>query len=45
RSRAILESMLDGFIAVDASWRIGYANAAAERITGLDRSQLLGAAA
>ncbi|WP_136218360.1 ATP-binding protein [Massilia sp. Mn16-1_5] len=42
RSRAILESMLDGFIAVDASWRIGYANAAAERITGLDRSQLLG---
>ena len=42
RSRAILESMLDGFIAVDPGWRIGYANAAAERITGLDRSQLLG---
>ena len=42
RSRAILESMLDGFIAVDPSWRIGYANAAAEKITGLDRSQLLG---
>ncbi|MFC5478485.1 PAS domain S-box protein [Massilia suwonensis] len=42
RSHAILESMTDGFIAVDGAWRIGYANAAAERITGLDRSQLLG---
>ena len=42
RSHAILESMTDGFLAVDSSWRIGYANAAAERITGLDRSQLFG---
>jgi hypothetical protein len=37
RSHAILESMNDGFIAIDGSWRISYANAAAERITGLDR--------
>ncbi|MGJ9416495.1 PAS domain S-box protein [Massilia sp. CMS3.1] len=42
RSHAILESMTDGFLALDGSWRIGYANAAAERITGLDRSQLFG---
>jgi PAS domain S-box-containing protein len=42
RSQAILESMTDGFLALDHSWRIGYANAAAERITGLDRSQLFG---
>jgi PAS domain S-box-containing protein len=42
RSHAILESMTDGFLAVDTSWRIGYANAAAERITGLDRTQLFG---
>ncbi|QOL48771.1 PAS domain S-box protein [Massilia litorea] len=42
RSHAILESMTDGFLALDSSWRIGYANAAAERITGLDRSQLFG---
>jgi PAS domain S-box-containing protein len=42
RSHAILESMGDGFLAMDGSWRIGYANAAAERITGLDRSQLFG---
>jgi PAS domain S-box-containing protein len=42
RSHAILESMSDGFIAVDRAWRIGYANAAAERITGLERAGLLG---
>ncbi|MDB5793126.1 MAG: hybrid sensor histidine kinase/response regulator [Massilia sp.] len=42
RSHAILESMTDGFLALDGSWRIGYANGAAERITGLDRSQLMG---
>ncbi len=42
RSHAILESMTDGFLALDGAWRIGYANAAAERITGLDRSQLMG---
>jgi PAS domain S-box-containing protein len=43
RSHAILESMNDGFLALDASWRIGYANGAAERTTGMDRTQLLGA--
>jgi PAS domain S-box-containing protein len=42
RSHAILESMNDGFIAIDSAWRISYANAAAERITGLDRTQLFG---
>ena len=42
RSHAILESMSDGFIAIDGAWRISYANAAAERITGLERGQLLG---
>lgn len=42
RSHAILESMNDGFLALDSSWRIGYANAAAERITGLERAQLFG---
>jgi PAS domain S-box-containing protein len=42
RSHAILESMSDGFVAVDRAWRIGYANAAAERITGLARAGLLG---
>ncbi|MFC5510023.1 PAS domain S-box protein [Massilia jejuensis] len=42
RSHAILESMTDGFLALDGAWRIGYANAAAESITGLDREQLMG---
>ncbi|MBD8528526.1 MULTISPECIES: PAS domain-containing protein [unclassified Massilia] len=42
RSHAILESMTDGFLALDASWRIAYANGAAERITGMERAQLFG---
>jgi len=42
RSHAILESMDDGFIAIDSGWRISYLNAAAERITGLDRGELSG---
>jgi PAS domain-containing protein len=33
RSRAILESMSEGFIAVDGEWRITYANGAAEDVT------------
>jgi PAS domain S-box-containing protein len=36
RSRTILESITDGFYALDADWRITYFNAAAERY--LDRS-------
>ncbi|KQQ97379.1 PAS domain S-box protein [Massilia sp. Leaf139] len=42
RSHAILESMNDGFLALDSGWRIGYANGAAERITGMSRDQLFG---
>ena len=42
RSHTILESMTDGFLAVDGNWRVGYANAAAERITGLARTQMFG---
>ncbi|MGX4642524.1 hybrid sensor histidine kinase/response regulator [Massilia sp. SYSU DXS3249] len=42
RSDVILESMTDGFLAMDGAWRIGYANAAAERITGLARADLMG---
>ncbi|MFC4932881.1 PAS domain S-box protein [Massilia sp. GCM10023247] len=41
RSDVILESMTDGFLAMDGAWRIGYANSAAERITGLARPELM----
>ncbi|MET0983743.1 MAG: response regulator, partial [Telluria sp.] len=42
RSDVILESMTDGFLAMDGAWRISYANGAAERITGLRRLDLMG---
>jgi PAS domain S-box-containing protein len=42
RSRAILESMSEGFIALDAEWRITYANRAAEDVTRRRREQLVG---
>jgi PAS domain S-box-containing protein len=42
RSRAILESMSEGFIALDNEWRITYANSAAEHVTQMDREQLVG---
>jgi PAS domain S-box-containing protein len=42
RSRAILESMSEGFIALDAGWRITYANAAAEDVTRRRREHLVG---
>jgi PAS domain S-box-containing protein len=42
RSRAILESMSEGFIAVGRDWRITYANAAAEQVTRLSREELVG---
>ncbi|MDB5792693.1 MAG: hybrid sensor histidine kinase/response regulator [Massilia sp.] len=42
RSDVILESMTDGFLAMDGAWRIGYANGAAERITGVRRFDLMG---
>jgi PAS domain S-box-containing protein len=43
RSRAILESMSEGFIALDPSWHITYANGAAEAVTGRQRAELVGA--
>ena len=43
RSRAILESMSEGFIALDPAWRITYANGAAEAVTGRPREELVGA--
>jgi PAS domain S-box-containing protein len=43
RSRAILESMSEGFIALDPAWRITYANGAAEAVTRKQREELVGA--
>ncbi|HEV7279876.1 MAG TPA: PAS domain S-box protein [Pirellulaceae bacterium] len=42
QSRAILESVADAFIAVDAEWRFTYVNARAEDVYGLSRESLLG---
>jgi PAS domain S-box-containing protein len=42
RSRAILESMSEGFLAISADWRITYANRAAEQIAGLSRDDMVG---
>jgi PAS domain S-box-containing protein len=44
RSRAILESMSEGFLALDADWRIVYANGAAQGLTGRRRDELEGSA-
>ncbi|GAB3452581.1 PAS domain S-box protein [Massilia terrae] len=43
RSRAILESMSDGFLAIDEQWRITYANRAAEQATRMQREDIVGA--
>ncbi|MEN3278283.1 MAG: hypothetical protein V7631_4073, partial [Massilia sp.] len=43
RSRAILESMSEGFLAIGADWIITYANSAAEQVTRLRREELVGA--
>jgi PAS domain S-box-containing protein len=40
--RATLESIGDGFFACDAEWRFVYVNAAAERILGISRDDVLG---
>ena len=40
--RAILESISDGVFTVDREWRITWFNSAAERITGIQRSEALG---
>ncbi|MET0858771.1 MAG: PAS domain S-box protein, partial [Telluria sp.] len=42
RAQNILESISEGFLAIDADWRISYANHAAERQTGITRDQLAG---
>ena len=41
-SADILESMSDGFAAVDRGWRYTYVNRAAERNTRLGRDEMLG---
>lgn len=42
RTAELLESMSVGYLAVDAEWRITYANAQAEHLLGLDRRDVLG---
>lgn len=39
---ATLEAMSDGFLAIDEQWRFVYANAAAERMLGARREELIG---
>jgi PAS domain S-box-containing protein len=39
---ATLESIQDGFFAVDGEWRFIYVNAVAERVLGISRSEVLG---
>ncbi len=41
-AESILESITDGFLALDRDWRITYLNAEAERINGRPRGELLG---
>ncbi|MBR8838694.1 MAG: response regulator [Stigonema ocellatum SAG 48.90 = DSM 106950] len=38
----ILESMTDGFVALDRNWRITYQNQASERINGKPRAEVIG---
>ncbi len=40
----VLESVTDGFIALDENWRITYVNAEAERLNGMRRENMLGRA-
>jgi PAS domain S-box-containing protein len=42
RSHNILESISEGFVAVDAGWRITFANQAAEEVTRIARESLAG---
>jgi len=42
RIAAALESLAVGYLVLDGEWRLVYANAEAERITGTPRAQLLG---
>ena len=42
RALSILESITDGFVAVDRNWRLNYVNPQAERLLGRERHELLG---
>ena len=42
RSTSILESIADGFVALDSEWRFIYMNATAERLNGQRREEVLG---
>jgi PAS domain S-box-containing protein len=42
QAAAILESITDGFVALDSEWRFTHANAQAERINGTRREDLVG---
>jgi PAS domain S-box-containing protein len=42
QAAAILESITDGFLALDRDWRFTYVNAAAERINGIRREDQIG---
>ena len=42
RAEAILTSINDGFVVLDAAWRFTYANAAAERMLGQSAADLIG---
>jgi PAS domain S-box-containing protein len=43
RAHNILESISEGFLAIDHEWRVSYANHAAERLLGIPRETLAGA--
>jgi PAS domain S-box-containing protein len=42
KAGAILESITDGFVALNSEWRFTYVNAEAERISGMRREDLIG---
>jgi diguanylate cyclase (GGDEF)-like protein/PAS domain S-box-containing protein len=42
QTTAILESIRDGFVALDRSWRFTYVNAEGERVLGKTRQELVG---
>ncbi len=42
RYESVLDSIADGFVAFDAQWRYTFFNSAAEKLTGLDRWNVLG---
>ncbi len=42
RADTVLESISDGFIAIDREWRFTYANSTAERNTGIPRADWVG---